>query len=174
MRGATLSVLLLIGSSAFCQTPAKEPDTLQQLLSEVHQLRKDLEAVTIASQRVQIALYSLQIQDTAVARATLRLDEVRKKCAAVENERLHLVSLVQDIESAGPGKIPEPELKAMRDQIGQFKRDAEMKSTESQNCQATESQTSGQLRSEQAKLTELQERIGRLDKALDKLAPGLN
>lgn len=51
---------MLMGGSALGQTPEKAPDTLQALLVEVRQLRQDIEAMTAASQRVQIALYGLQ------------------------------------------------------------------------------------------------------------------
>ena len=77
---AFIMVSLFAASAALCQTPAKESDTLQSLLMEVHQLRQDIEAMTVASQRVQIALYTLQMQDAAVARTTQRLDEARNRC----------------------------------------------------------------------------------------------
>jgi hypothetical protein len=59
-RTMVFSVMLFIASHGLCQTPVKETDTLQSLLAEVHQLRMDIEAMTVASQRVQIALYELQ------------------------------------------------------------------------------------------------------------------
>jgi hypothetical protein len=71
--------MMLAASNGLCQTPAKEVDTLQSLLVEVRQLRQDIESMTVASQRVQIALYGLQIQDAAVARAAQRLDDARNK-----------------------------------------------------------------------------------------------
>jgi hypothetical protein len=60
MRTIGFFVMLFIASDGLCQTPVKETDTLQSLLAEVHQLRMDIEAMTVASQRVQIALYELQ------------------------------------------------------------------------------------------------------------------
>ena len=77
------ALVLFAVSSGLCQTPEK-PDVLQSLLTEVHQLRQDIEAMTVASQRVQIALYALQMQDAVVARATLRFDSIHDKCAAAE------------------------------------------------------------------------------------------
>src|SRR6185437_8686902 len=91
--------LLLCSSSAPGQTPAKEPDTLQVLLTEVHRLRQDIEAITVASQRMQIALFSLQMQDAAVARATARLDAARNRCSSAQNNRDHLAADVQRTEA---------------------------------------------------------------------------
>jgi hypothetical protein len=41
--------------------------------------------------------------------------------------------------------------------------------TEVQTCQATEAEASSQFRNDQAKLLDLQDRIARLDKALEQL-----
>jgi hypothetical protein len=48
----------------------------------------------------------------------------------------------------------------------------ETQTAESQACQTSEVEASGQLQHEQVKLTEMQERIERLDKTLEKLSGG--
>ena len=168
MKTFGLAAIMFTVSNAICQTPAKESDTMQALLTEVRQLRLAIESMTGASQRVQIALYSLQMQDSAVARAAQRLDEVRGKCSAKESDRAHFASEVQSLESAVVTH-PDEETKAFKDQLGHLKRELDVKSTELQSCQATEAEVSSQFRNEQAKLTELQDRITRLDAALAKL-----
>jgi chromosome segregation ATPase len=170
MRKIAVAVMLFGTSAGLCQTTAKEPDALQALLAEVHQLRQDIEAVTVASQRVQIALYSLQMQDAAVARATARLDAVRSKCSAVAAERDHFVSEAQRQESAiAGGTLPTNELADFRALLSHAKSVAEAKNAEVQSRQASEADASSQLRNDQAKLADLQDRIERLDKTLEKL-----
>jgi len=48
---------------------------------------QDLQTVTVAAQRVQIILYRLQVQESAVLRATQRLEEARFKLADAESAR---------------------------------------------------------------------------------------
>jgi chromosome segregation ATPase len=164
-----VAVMFFVASNGLCQAPAKEPETTQALLAEVHQLRLAIESMTGASERVQIALYSLQMQDAAVARAAQRIDEVRNKCTVKEADRAHIASDVERFErtvaSRGPNDL---EAKAVAEGLPERKRLAEELSAELQSCRATEAEMSGQFRVEQAKLAELQDRITRLDAALAK------
>ena len=157
-------------ASAFCQTPAKEPDTLQALLVEVHQLRQDIEGMTVASQRVQIALYQLQMLDGAVARAAQRLDNVRSKCSLAEENMHHTVADIQRLEGAvASGTVPQPEAEAVKQRLTELKGHLEGQAAEAQTRQAGEAEATTQLRGDQAKLLDLQDRIARLDKVLEQL-----
>jgi chromosome segregation ATPase len=184
MRKIAVAALLLVASDGLCQTPAKDPDSLQTLLVEVHQLRQAIEAMTLTSQRVQIALYSLQIQDAAVARSSQRLDEARNRCRGEETNRQHTAAEIQRLERflaenqqqiAGPeipGASPAAEAKAIEARLPELKTTLEVQTTTVQTCQTAEAEASGGLRNDQAKLAELQDRIERLDKALEQLAGG--
>src|SRR4051794_16869827 len=99
MKSAVVVAILLAAVSSEGQTPAKESETILSLLSEVRQLRQNIEALTVASQRTQIALYALQTQDAAVARSTRRLDDLRSKCAASEADRQNFVTEIRRMES---------------------------------------------------------------------------
>jgi hypothetical protein len=157
-------------ASAFCQTPVREPDTLQALLVEVHQLHQAIEGMTVASQRVQIALYALQIQDAAVARAAQRLDTARSKCLGADQNRQHTATEIQTLEGSPVSKpVPEGQAEALKQRLTELKSHLDAQVAEVQSCQAGEAEASTQLRSDQAKLLDLQDRIGRLDKALEQL-----
>jgi chromosome segregation ATPase len=156
---------LFAASVGFSQTQVKERDTLQALLDEVHQLRQAIEGMTAASQRVQIALYGLQMQDSAVARAMQRLDVVKNKCAGAEGNRQHTSEEIRRIEGGSDGDTKESKAR-----LPVLKGALEIQSVESQTCQAAEADASSQLRNDQAKLLELQDRIARLDKALEQLS----
>jgi chromosome segregation ATPase len=169
MKKITLFALFLAASNAICQTPAKEPDTIQALLTEVRQLRQDIEAMTVASQRVQIALYTLQIQDAALTRSTQRADSVRNKCSGAEGNRTHVAEAIQRMESTlASGKLAEPETKDAQLVLAQHKSEFEQANLTVQSCQVAESEASSQLRTDQAKMSDLQDRIERLDKVLEK------
>lgn len=167
MKTIALFASLLTASPAFCQTAA-EPDTLKSLLVEVHQLRQDIEGMTVASQRVQIALYSLQMQEGAVSRSSQKLDAVRDKCAAAERNRQNITADIQKFERiAVSGTASEPELKQARITAADLRTNLETQTAEAQACQAREAEAARQLRNDQARFTELQDRIQRLDKALE-------
>ena len=56
-------VLLMVtagGAQTAAQTASPDTQALQALVTEIRQLRLDLQATTIATQRVQIVLYRLQ------------------------------------------------------------------------------------------------------------------
>ena len=169
--GKAVFVLLLFVVPGFCQTSMKESDTLQALLAEVHQLRQDIEAMTVASQRVQIAMYALQMQDAAVARATQRLDDAHNRCSGLEADRAHKAAEIQRLEGGvTAGTLGDIDAKAVQSALPQWKSEVEAKTAELQACQDVEGEASGQLRNDQAKLADLQDRIDRLDKTLEKLA----
>jgi chromosome segregation ATPase len=157
--------MLLAASGGLCQTPQKDPGTLQSLLAEVRQLRQDIEAMTVASQRIEIMLSTLQIQDQAVARAARRLDEVRNKCSAAETNRAHASIAIHRLENElASGTAEDPKTKDLQSVLNQMKSEIEAKTAEVQSCQASESEASSQLQNDQAKLVDLQDRIERLDK----------
>lgn len=167
---ASAGAMLFAMSIGFSQTPAKERDTLQALLDEVHQLRQDIEGMTVASQRVQIALYGLQMQDFAVARAMQRLDVARTRCSGAEGNRQHMAEEVRSLESTlASSTTTEVETKALKARLPALKSELERITAEVQACQAAEAEASSQLRNDQAKLVDLQDRIARLDKVLERL-----
>jgi hypothetical protein len=172
MKTRGLAVALFAAAVAFGQAPAKEPDTLQALLAEVRQLRIDIEAMTVASQRVQIALYNLQMQDAAAIRSSQRLDEVRRSCSDLETRRRDTAGEVQRMETDGDSGRLEPnqpkELQAAV--LAERKRVLESLTADEQTCRGTESEAEIQHRNDQVKLAAAQERIDRLDKELDKTA----
>src|ERR1035437_4740861 len=167
MRKTVLAAMLFVASNGLCQTPAKDSDTLQSLLMEVRQLRQAIEAMTAAAQRVQIALSALQMQDAVVARAAQRLDDARNKCAGAEAKRQHMATEIQELEGMLVGANPgEARTKAAQLQLARTKSEIEPKAMDVQTCRAAEAEASSQLRNDQAKLVDLQDRIERLDKTL--------
>ena len=170
MKIISFGFILFAASAGLCQSQEKQPDTLQALLVEVRQLSRNIEAMTAASQRVQIALYSLQMQDAAVARASQRLDSARGKCVGADSNRQHTAAVIQGMETGlASATIPENEAKEYKARMTELKRTLEAQTTEFQACQAAEAEASSQLRGDQAKLLELQDRIARLDRALEQL-----
>src|SRR5579863_7169953 len=95
-----LSVFLLTGSVAFCQIPTQDNETLKSLLNEVHQLRMAIQSMTVASQRVQIALSQLQIEEGAVARATQRFDSAHGRCQSMAESQQRTKADIERTQAA--------------------------------------------------------------------------
>src|ERR1041385_2561491 len=79
--------LFLFAAAAFGQTASPDTQVLQALLTEIHQLRQDLQATAITIQRVQIVMYRLQAESALMSRATQRLEDVRNRCSQMQNQR---------------------------------------------------------------------------------------
>ena len=62
---------------AAAQKPSSDSETLQALLTEIRQLRKDLQITSVAAQRVQIVLYRLQGEREAIGQLAQSLQSAR-------------------------------------------------------------------------------------------------
>ena len=160
--------LLLFSTACFGQTTAGDSQTLQALLSEVRQLRQDLQTTTIAEQRAQILIYRLQGQEAAVARASQRLEEAREKLARTQDERKHVAADVkQQEEFISNMENPAAERKEVERMLFQSKTRIESLDSQEQQLQTREIDAEQQLRAEEVRLSDLRDQLDRLDKALE-------
>jgi chromosome segregation ATPase len=169
-RTLLLSLCFLFGpAGSLAQSASSDSQTLQALLSEVRQLRKDLQVITAAAQRAQILLYRLQAQEATVARASQRLDEARLKLAGAQSERKKLAANVKQSEDFVSHAENSPaDRKQIEDVLlPQLKTKVESLEIEEQQKQTAEIEAEEQLRAERAKLSELQDQLDRLQKALE-------
>jgi hypothetical protein len=87
-RSSVLALsLLLISSPALGQATPTESQTLQAVLAEIRQLRRDLQTSAIAARRAQILIYRLHVQEVAVAHASQRLDEAKSSIEQLQASR---------------------------------------------------------------------------------------
>ena len=160
--------LLLFSTVCFGQTTAGDSQTLQALLSEVRQLRQDLQTTTIAGQRAQILIYRLQGQEAAVARASQRLDEAREKLARIQDERKHVAADVKQQEDfISNMENPPTQRKELEGVVARSKTRLESLESQEQQLQTREIDAEQQLRAEEVRLSDLRDQLDRLDKALE-------
>jgi chromosome segregation ATPase len=89
---------------------------------------------------------------------------------SADNARQHAAADVQTVESAlASGSIQESQTKGLQSRLTELKSNLDTQTAEAPACQTAEAEASGQLQKEQGKLTEMQDRIQRLDKTLEKL-----
>jgi hypothetical protein len=138
------------------------------LLAEVRQSRHELQASNATTQRVQIALYRLQQQQQAVARAKDHLNDVQKKLTEVQTDKSNLALHIEQTratvnhtnsleESTHLEEVVLPELKAQ----------LEMLEKQENQVRRQESEAEQQLRDEQVKLDGVNDLLDRFSTSLD-------
>ena len=163
-----IPVLLLISVPVFGQSASTDSQTLQALLVEVRQLRHDLQTTTIAAQRAQILLYRLQGQEAAVTRASQKVDDARARIAETQSNRSKLTSDIKRHEDFVSTTENSPaERKQVEEVLTQLKGKLASLENEEQQRQTREMEAEDQLRTERAKLGELQDQLDRLEKVLE-------
>ena len=158
---------LLVVSVAGAQPASPDTQALQALVTEIRQLRQDLQATTLVTQRVQIVLYRLQTQTTLVTRASSRLDDARSSLGTAQSQRKQLADRVPQTEELVRRTQDPKERQMFEDQLAGTKTMVERMTADEQRLQSREIDADTQLRAEQNKLAGLQDQLDRLDKLLD-------
>jgi hypothetical protein len=157
--------LLFLSGPAFGQT-ATDSQTLQALLAEVRQLRQELRATAITAQRSQILLHRLQVQESAAARASQRLDDARSKLAEVQASQKSTAAQIQQYNNVKEHIEDPAAKKQFEDAIAQLQAKFEAQASEEQQRQAREIEAEDQSRVEQGRLAALQDQLDQLDREL--------
>ena len=158
---------LLFCASTLGQAPSNEQG-MQALVAEVRQLRKDLQMSNGSALKAQVLLYRLQVQEAAVARASERVSDSRGRLADTRRHLAEVTGRQKRLEeSLDNAEISPADRKEFQVEIAAGKVQLENVTAEEQQRQAAEMDAEEQLRTEQAKLNELEERMDRLEKALD-------
>src|SRR5437868_3923159 len=95
---ALATAALASARPAFAQTAPPDSQLTQALLTEIRQLRQDLQTTAITIQRVQIVMYRLQAAATLMSRATQRLDDARSRCTQAQSQRKMFTTQLEQIE----------------------------------------------------------------------------
>lgn len=162
--------LLLFSPCSFAQTTPTESQALQALLAEVHQLHQDLQTAATAARRAQILIYRLYAQEAAVARASQRFDEAKSALDQFQAQRKWQGLQIKDYEDRRDRVENPAQQKQLDDAISSLKSQMETWSPEEQEAQAKAMELQELLRSEQAKLDQLQDELDKLDRAVTNAA----
>jgi len=140
---------------------------MEALVAEVRQLRKDLQASNGNALKAQVLLFRLQVQETTVARVSQQLNEARGKLADTQRHRTEIPERLKRLQDALDNtEISPADRKQIQYEVSASKAELENLATEEQQRQTAELQAEEQLRTEQAKLNELEDRVDRLEKDL--------
>ena len=157
--------LFLLAAPAFPQAASGDSATLQQLLAEVRQLRLTMEKQMSIGPRMQLLMQRAQFQEQKVARIQAQLDEVRKQIQQ-ETSRQNaagerLAKIEQDISAESDA--------AKRSQLEDMRAGLKMVIGNGPDPQlrARESELNNELITEQAALTEFNEKLDALERQLE-------
>lgn len=165
--GLFLAVVILASSFVLGQSSPRDTQALEALVKELRQLRQDLVTTTVAAQRVQIVLYRLQNQETAVQRAAQRRDLARDRLVDTESQIKRVTTEIQRNQDRVTQSESAAERKELQEQVlPRLKADLETLGHLKQQQQPDEADSEEQLRTEQAKLSELESFLDKLDKTL--------
>ena len=164
------AIALLIATAVCAQTASPDTQALQALVAEIRQLRQDMQATNLATQRVQIVLYRLQTQTALVTRASSRLDDARSSLGNLQSDKKTIADRVPQLEESAKSVQDPKERKNMEDGIVGTKMQLERMAADEQRLQSREIDAETQFRTEQNKLADLQDQLDRLDKLLDSLS----
>lgn len=167
LRPALLALgLVLFSSTAFGQTASTDSQTLQALLTEVHQLRQDLQTAATAARRAQILIYRLYAQEAAVERASQRFDEAKSVADQFQVRKKWETLRLKEYEDRKDRAENPAERKQLDDVISNLKSEMEEWAPMEQEAQTKEMELAEQLRIEQAKLGQLHDELDRLDRTV--------
>ncbi len=137
MRRASIFCLtVFLGTTAlFGQATAPDSPVTQTLLSEIRQLRQDLQTTAATIQRVQIVMYRLQTEASLLYRATERLDNARVRCNQAQAQRKMVTTQIEEAEGRGRSSQNLSDRKAAEEILHGLKSSVEMLAGEEQQCQ---------------------------------------
>ena len=167
MRHLLLTIATLaVSTVAFTQSNHSDSQTLRALLEEVRLLRQDLHTTTVTAQRVQIALYRLQLQDAAVARASSVVEEAHAKGTELAAAHKHYVTEIEQNERRRDQAQDVQQRRQIEEEV--LPRDSlEEIAHEEERQQARTNEAEGQLKAELLKLDALHSLLDQLDQALE-------
>jgi hypothetical protein len=163
---ALLGTFLLFCPTAFSQKSESDPQTMQALLSEVRQLRHDLQTAATAARRAQIVIYRLHEETVAVQRASESLENTKNALAQMQMQKEYQATQIKKYEEYRDRAENEQQRKQLDDSLIQFKEQVEAWTTSEQQLRAKESEQEANFRVEQAKLERLEDDLDRLDRDL--------
>jgi chromosome segregation ATPase len=166
LRTLICFAVLLRTTGVVAQTTPADSQMTQAVLSEIRQLRQDLQATAAIIQRVQIVVYRIQAQESLLDRATQRLETARNVCKGSEMQRKHFTTQIERTEAAKRNAQTTSDRQAAEEMLANLKSSAEMFASEASDCQRDQVDAEIRVRAEQAKMSELQDQLDKLDKVL--------
>jgi chromosome segregation ATPase len=155
-------VLICFCVSARSQSP--DASVMQALLSEVHQLRVALEHSNTIAPRIQLAVERLKLQQEVVVRLSKQLEDVQQEFAHEQSSRESQLEQVKLFERKINETVDPVERKKMDEEMSAFQAHAHGGQKMLESLQTREADLTSRLRSEQATLDGLNDRLNQIER----------
>jgi len=164
-----LIIVLWMASAAQAQTPAPAAPTptLETLLKEVHQLRLVMERSAQIAPRIQIVVERLKLQQEKAGRTGRQLEELHRDLDRMRSEQAKIQQRVQAMEGQAGQAVDPGQRRDLEEVVKMSKLEVEQIEKSVQQMQAREGELTGQLQAEQNRLTELNDRLDQIERALN-------
>ena len=159
-------MLFFVSTQLFGENATTDSPVTQALLTEVRQLRSDLQATAASIQRVQIVMYRLQAGTAQLDRATQRRDEARAQCNQAQQQHKWTTTRIEQMEARRRDAENPATRKAAEEEVASLRATLEDSANQEQQCQVEVAEAETQLKAEQATMNGLQEQLERLDNLL--------
>ena len=146
----------------------KNEDVLPALLAEVRGLRAAMEQLASAGPRVQLFASRLQLQETRMNNAIRRLEDVRDSLTTARDQMEAAQETVTRVEAQLAAGAPLPGRDELTQVLAHTKRELVEGKALVARLSAEESQLTQDLGVEQARWTEINQRLDELERALIK------
>jgi len=166
--GVVAIALLLAGVVASGNQTTEPPTILPALLAEVRGLRAAMEQMASAGPRVQLALGRLQLQEQRMSMLLMKQDATRGSLASVQQQLAQHQGRLADLEGNDRNHPDANVRREVEQMIIMAKREIATTTLEVQRLTAEESSISADVASEQARWSELNQRLEELERTLGK------
>jgi len=165
---AVVTVLFLLGTTSGGQT-AQPPnqDTVGALLVEVRGLRAAMEQMASVGPSIQLAMGRLQLQEQRINTLVRRADGVRDALIVAHKHAGELQDRTRNLQRELENN-PEPggRRSQLQDMSADLKQQLARATAEIQRLQTEEADAASQVTGEQARWTDINQRLEELDRAL--------
>ena len=162
--------LLCLSSLAPCQTVDPQTKTMEAVLSEIRQLRQDLQVAATAARKAQIVIYRLHVQAGIVERATERVDGVKRELTLIENQKRYQAEQLKRLKEMREQEGNEENKKRLEASMDSYEENLAGWGAREEELQTQRIELESQLRAEQAKWARLDEELDRLENELERTA----
>jgi hypothetical protein len=163
-----VTAVLVVAGAASSWRPVvaqatRSDDVLPALLVEVKGLRAAMEQMSSAGPRVQLLVSRLQLQEGRVSGMVRRLDTVRDNAASAQREYDQVRGTLNMMAGEKSPIGSNDDKEAM---LGRFRSQAAAANSNVERLRAEEAQLTSDLGAEQARWTEINQRLDELERAL--------
>jgi valyl-tRNA synthetase len=165
-----LAGLLAVCPATFCQQAEADAQTMQAVLSEIRQLRHDLQIAANAARRAQIVIFRFHEQTTMVERASQTLEITKNQLQQIEWQKENMETqikmafeVVDRTDSEEQRTRREEFQKSMQEQL------ATLEAGE-QELKAKEMEQEADLKAARGKLEQLESELDQLDRDIEETA----